>query len=162
MKAQRQNKLVSAILTLALGILIMYMKQGVVSIAMTVIAIALVVYAVLDILNKKLTLAIIKVLAAVAIGVLGWTLVEIAMYIIGALALVYGVLQLVSFFTSGGFKNRNILVVIFALIEPVVSVVAGVGLLLSQASTLGWIFTVVGILLIVDAVLALVQCIADK
>lgn len=162
MNAQRQNKLVSSVLTLAVGLLIMIWKQNVVSIAMTVIAIALMVYGALDILNKKLTLAIVKILAAVAVLVLGWTLISVALYIIGALVLIYGALQLLGFFVSGGFKNRKILVIVFALIEPVISVVAGVGLLLSQASTLGWIFTIVGILLIVDAVLALAQCIADR
>ena len=164
MKLQNQNKLVSAVLTLALGILTWIHNAGVLDIAITVIGIALVVYAVLDFIAKKIVVGVIKGVAAAGILVLGLGsfLKDIAIYVFGAFILVYGILQLASFFTSGGFKNRKILVTIFALIEPVVSVVAGLGIIFSTAATLFWIFRVVAILLIVDAVLALIQCITDR
>ena len=159
---KNQNKLVSAIMTLVLGVLMFIYKGGVISIGLTVIGIALVVLAVLDFVHKNIVPGVIKAVFAALILVFGVgnLLVTVGFYVLGALALIYGILQVIAFFRKRG--KKTLLYSILALIEPVVCVAIGVCLLFYQGSTVNTVLMISGVLLMVDGVLALLQCATNK
>ena len=161
MNIQKQNKLVSAALTIALGVLFILLKGQVVSIAMTVLGVALIVLAVLDLTHNLITPAVVKAVVGVVVLVFGWAFISVALYIMGALLLIYGVLQVISAFRAA-FFGKNILLTVLSLVEPAICIFAGVCLFFNQGGAIAWVFTVSGVFLIIDGILALVQGIASK
>lgn len=161
MKAQNQNKLVSAVLMTVLGVLFLIWKNGVVSIAMTVLGALLIVQAILDIVHKAYVSGAIRAAIGVAIIVFGWALVTITLYIMAAVLLIYGILQLVGALKDLD-KDSKLLAKILAFIEPAICLFISICLLFNQGGTISWVFIVAGIFLIIDGVVALVGCLANK
>lgn len=161
MNTQKQNKSVSAALTIALGVLFIILKGQVVSIAMTVLGVALMVLAVLDLAHNLVPPAVVKAVVGVLVLVFGWAFVSVALYIMGALLLIYGILQVISTFKAA-FFGKNILLTILSLVEPAICVFAGICLFFNQGGTIAWVFIVSGVFLIIDGILALAQCLASK
>ena len=63
---------VSALAAIVIGALLIFMKGGVVSIAMTIAGVACIIFGILDVLNKKTTSGLTKLVAGVLVLVLGW------------------------------------------------------------------------------------------
>ena len=114
------NKLLSAVLTIALGILFIILKSDVVSIAMTLLGVALIISGVIDLLHKLIAPGIVKAVIGVAVIVFGWTLMSIAIYIMAALILAFGVVQLVQAIKE---KQNNTMKKLLSFIEPALMVI---------------------------------------
>lgn len=154
------NKLLSAVLTIALGILFIILKANVVSIAMTLLGAALIVSGIIDLVHKQLAPGIVKAIIGVAVIVFGWTLMSIAIYIMAALLLAFGVVQLVQAIKE---KQNNTMKKVLSFIEPVLMVVVACCLLFNQGGTIAWAFIVAGVVLIVEGIIALIGCLkTDK
>ena len=152
----RINKLISAILTILLGVLLIVKKADVISIGITVLGIALLVSAILDFVRKKVVSGVIKIVLTILFVVLGWTLIEIALYILAAFLLIFGVLDIIGKIT-GKKLPKSLFGKIIAFVEPVISIAAGVCLLFAQGETLVWVFILTGIVLLVNGILALIE-----
>lgn len=161
MKAQSQNKLLSAILMTVLGILFLIWKGSVVSIAMTVLGVLLIVQAILDVIHKSYVSGVIKGVLGVAIIVFGWALVTITLYIMAVVLLIYGVLQLVDAL-KGLDKDSKLLAKVLAFLEPAICLFISVCLLFNQGGTISWVFIVAGIFLIIEGIISLLGCLANK
>ncbi|MBQ9782518.1 MAG: DUF308 domain-containing protein, partial [Clostridia bacterium] len=127
-------------------------KGGVIGIAMTVLGVGLIVWAVLDLIDKNNTSGIIKLIAGIVVIVFGWTLASIVLYVMAALLLVYAVYQLYQLITG---KVKDFV----KFIEPGVMALIAILLLFNQGGTIAWVFIVAGIFLIVEGALALINCI---
>jgi uncharacterized membrane protein (DUF2068 family) len=92
---------------------------------------------------------------------LGNLLVTVALYVIAAVLLVYGILQLIGALKALNKKSK-LLAKVFAFLEPAVCIFVAVCLLFNQGGTVAWVFIVSGIFLIIDGVIALVDCLANK
>lgn len=154
MKALTQNKFVSAVLMVVLGILFLIWKGEVISVGMTVFGALLIIQAIVDVCNKEFVSCAIKALIGVVIIVFGWLLLEAALYILGAVMLIVGALQLIALLKNFS-AIPNLAAKILGFFHPGVYVVIGVSLLCNQGETMSIVFIIAGIFMIVEGALAL-------
>lgn len=163
MKAQNQNKLISALLMTVLGVLFIIFKNDVIGVALTVLGVLLVVQAVLDFVHKAYVSGVIRAVMGALILVfgIGNLLVTVALYIIAAVLLIYGILQLIGALKAITKKSK-LFAKIFAFVEPAICLFVSICLLFNQGGTVAWVFIIAGVFLIIDGVLALIDCVANK
>lgn len=142
------SNLITAILTVVLGVLLVVFKASILNIAMTVLGAGLIIWAIIDLLDKNYTPAIIKAVVGVAIIVLGWVAVTIVLFVLAGLLLVYALYQIYLLITAKKKKWE-------LFVQPVLFAVAAILFFLSGAD---WAFIAAGIVLIVQGALALVAC----
>ncbi|MBQ8885472.1 MAG: hypothetical protein IJY62_03800 [Clostridia bacterium] len=145
------EKLVSALLTVLLGVLFIVMKGGVVSVAMTILGAVLIVLGVLNLIDKQVAPAVVKIVIGALIIVCGWLIVRVVLYIVAALLLIYGILDLYARIKAG-LKCDNVWKTVIVYAKPVLMIVLGLLLFLSS---LDWIFVLVGICAILEGALML-------
>lgn len=148
------NKLLSAIVSVVLGVLLIIMQKDVISFALTLIGIALIVSAVMDFSKQATQNGIIKAVIGAVIIAFGWLFVSAAVYILAAILVLQGILQIVDTYKlhsslPGGAQKA------FSYSKPVISLLAGICLLFNQGGTISWVFIVCGILLVAEGVIAL-------
>ena len=147
------NKLVSAALTLLLGILLIVLKGGVIKIALTILGIALIVLAVLDLLNKQLVPCVVKGVIGIAVIALGWALIKFAHIVLAVALIAYGVLQLYELLSGKTKKKKDSLKLFLQFATPIASVIAGVFLFIDA----GWVYNIAGVFLLINGILALIE-----
>jgi hypothetical protein len=156
----KTEMLIAAVLLAVMGVLFIIYKSGVVgtviSIALTVLGVALIVLGVLDLLAGLLIPAIVKMVVGVAVIVFGWVLVNIVLIIVAALLIVYGVLELVQVIRVRA-KSNNILGTFLMYAIPVLWIVVGVCMLVGGLQAFDWVFIVIGIVALVQAVVMAVK-----
>ncbi|MBQ7923824.1 MAG: DUF308 domain-containing protein [Clostridia bacterium] len=152
MKKQLSNNLIMAIIMIALGILFIIFKAGVISIAMTVFGVALLVVAVLDLLNKDWVPCVVKAVLGVAVILFGWLLVDIARIVLAVVLLIYGVLQVIEA-CKNLKKNKSLLSKILIFVEPVVIVAIAVCLFFN----INILFIIAGVFFLVEGILGLIK-----
>ena len=145
-KVKFPEGLVMALFMVALGILFLVMKSGVIGLAVTILGVALLVSAVLDFLNKDLTSCITKAVIGVCVLVFGHLFVDVAVIVVAAVVLVYGILDIVDLVKA---KKKDVV----DFIKPVVVVVIAAALLISKWLVFDWLFIVIGILFLAEGVL---------
>lgn len=153
---KKQNDLAFAAVSLVLGILLVFMKGSVISIALTVAGVALIISAVFDILHSKTTPAIIKGVIGVCILVFGWLFINLALYIVGGFMIASGLMQII------GRSNKNSVRYsqkqeTIELIKSIALILTGACLLFNQGAAIDWVFIVTGALFIVQGVLGLAE-----
>lgn len=135
--------LITSLFMVALGILFLIMKSGVIGLAVTILGIALLVSAVLDFLNKDITTCIVKAIIGVCVLVFGHLFVDVAVIVVAAVVLVYGVLELFELIKA---KKKDVA----CYIKPAVIVVIAAALLISKWLVFDWLFIVIGVLFLVE------------
>ena len=90
------DKLITAIAAIVVGVLFIALKGDVLSIAFTVLGAALIVMGILDAAKKDSKSGTVKIVAGLVTVLLGWTLVSITLYIVAALMILYCLMNLVS------------------------------------------------------------------
>ena len=160
---KKTSQLVSALMTLAIGILFVILKASVVGICITVLGVALIVTAVLDLIKKYVVSGVVKALLAATVLIIGWLLLDIALIILGIVLLVYGLLEIYKT-VIGAVKDKNVgaLAIILGLIEPVICVVAAIFLITNTGSAIAWTVIVAGVLLIIDGALGVIRALTAK
>ena len=158
---KKTDKLVSSLITILLGVLFVVLKGSVISIAMTILGIVLIVLGIIDIVNNITNLGIIKLIVGICIVIFGWVLLSAVLYIIAALLLIYGVLEVYNLLNSN-IKGASTLDTIVIYLVPVVKIIAAVCLLFNQGGTISWVFVVVGIFLIIEGILLLINLSKEK
>ena len=160
---KKTSNLISAIMTLALGILCLILKQGVVTVGLTVVGVVLIVTAVLELIRQNITSGVIKAVLGIAVLVVGYLLLDIALKVIGIVVLVYAVLELVKRVLAVIKGNSGKLwTTILGFIYPALCVVASILLITSTGDAVGWAIIVAGILFVVEGVLALIEAVGSK
>ena len=89
---KKTEKIISALLTIALGVLLITLRGKFISILMTVLGLGLIAFAVLDLCNRLVPPAVIKAVVGIVIILCGWTIIEAVLYILAAILLVAGIL----------------------------------------------------------------------
>jgi len=158
---KNRDKLIPALVTFVLGIMFITLKGQVISIAMTLLGAALLVMAVVDFTRQEILTCAVKGIAGVIVIVFGWVLVDIALYILAAVLFIYGLTQL-----REKLKNKSVptstLGKVLHYLEPVASIVAAICLIFNKNGTVTWVFIVIGIALIADGLLALINLLGNK
>ena len=151
----KKEGIASAIISVAVGLMLIIMKDDVISIALTVLGVAAIVSAIIDFIHRMPNLGLIKAVIGVCILVFGWMFVNLALYILAASIILVGLLQI---FNIHNFcpVNMSLTRKILTYIKPVITVMAGACLLFNQGGTIAWIFAFTGVLLIIEGVLEII------
>ena len=150
------EKIISAILTLVLGILFIVLKGQVVSIAMTILGVLLIVLGIMNLTTKLVAPGVVKIVVGALIILFGWVLVSAALYILAALLLIFGILQLYARIKIKlNTKGARIIDTIFAYALPVICIVIAFFLFFNQGGTVDWVFIVAGVFTIIEGILML-------
>lgn len=152
------SHLISAAMTLALGILFVILKAEVVGICITLLGVALIVLAVLDLIKGFIAPGIVKILLAVCVLLIGWLLLDVALLVLGIVLLAYSIVEILKLISAViKLKKFNILAIVLGLIEPALGIVASVFLITSRGAAIEWTVIVAGIVLIINGVCAAVR-----
>lgn len=155
------EKVISAALTILIGVLCLILKSEVISIAMTILGVVLIVGGVMNLIDKQVVPAVVKIVIGVLIIVFGWTIVSAVLYILAALLLIYGILLLYARIKAN-VRGARIIDTILAYAAPVVCIIIAFFLFFNQGGTVNWVFIVAGIFAIIEGVLMLVDAFKKK
>lgn len=153
---KKTEKIIAAVLTIAVGILLIAMQDNFISVLMSIAGACLIVLGVVDLCRRYVPPAVIKIVSGVLIIVCGWVLVEAVLYIVSAMLLIAGILLLYDKIkkrvTCGSLLNT---VLEYAL--PSVFILIGCLLLFHQAFAIEIIFVTVGCLTVIEGGILLVD-----
>ncbi len=149
----QRSSAVSAVATILLGALFIIKRGGVIGLAITVLGVSVLVFALLDFLAKLTNAAIVKGVVGLCILVFGWIFVDLAIYILAAGIILTGLLQ-ISSIKQYSPVNLDTNEKLFIYARPVMMVVAGACLLLNKNGTIDWVFVLVGALLVIQGVMS--------
>lgn len=158
---KKNNQLISAIITIAIGLLFIVCKNDIIGITMTVFGVALIVSAVFDFVHKQIVPGVVKSVVGVVVIIFGWTLMSAALYIMAALLLIYGLLLLYAAIQNRGLISDKVDKVL-SFVQPSVYIFVGICLLFNQGGTIDWVFILSGIFLVIEGIVALVQYLKKK
>lgn len=138
------NTLLTALAYAVIGVLLIWLKGGSISILMTVIGALFILAGIADIFaSKQLLDGIIKIAIGIAIIIFGWALVKIALFILGALLILKGILDFLKIFSKG----------ILSALPAIATII--IGILIICANWIDVLFIVAGIVFIINAILTL-------
>lgn len=152
----KSNKLISAILTVVLGLLFIVFKGGVIEWAMTVFGVALIVMGVLDVLKQNVVPGVVRAAIGVLVILLGWLLLDVAMIILAVVLIAYGVLQVLEILKEKG-NNKSVVELILQYAQPAINVLIGICLLFARGSVVNVICIIVGVIFLIQGILALLD-----
>ena len=142
----KTNTLYSAILTIVLGALLIIFKSFLLNIVMTVLGAGIIVWAIMDAINKKWTYFAVKTVVGIALIVLSWLITTVILYVLAGLILCYAVYQIYLLISS---KNKKWEL----FVQPILLFLVAVLLLFKGFN---WAFLVAGIVLIAQGIISLV------
>ncbi len=152
-KKKLSSNLVNSVLYIVVGVLFCICNTEILDIILKVAGIVFIVLGVVDLVKEQWMSGMVSIITGAAILVGAWFFIKTVLLILGILLAVKGVLAL-----FGAIKNGSFLGFIFAGL----TVAAGVLLAINRAGVLGWLFIVVGVILIVDGVLGFLECLTGK
>ena len=154
MKKSKREAMVTALSLIAVGILFIVFKNDVISLALSVIGGFLLVWGIVNVINKLFYNGIVKIAFGALVLIAGWLFIQVALYLLGAFLLISGASELYRIFKN---KIKKVTVSFVArIIQPVIYVMVAICLFFNQGAALSWVFTVSGIFLVIDGVVALV------
>lgn len=151
---KQSEKIISAILTMVVGVLLITMKDNFISILMTIAGGCLIVVGVVDACNRLLPPAVIKIVSGLLLIICGWAVVRAVLYIVAALLLVGGILLLYDKIKRR-CKCEKLLFTISEYATIGIMIFIGFLLLFHQAQAVNVIFIVSGVLTIIEGGLLL-------
>ena len=137
-----------SILYIIIGIVLLVCPGEAISIAMTIAGVVFVVSGILELIRKNVLGGIISLVIGIAILVLGWALAEIVLLVLGILIAIKGVIALLE-----ALKKRK--TTVLDILFPVLTI--AVGVMLAFGNGLDIMILIVGVLLMVDGILGLLN-----
>ena len=149
MAKKSDSAIASALLYLALGVLLIVFKSQTLGWAMTIAGVVFIISGVLDLIKGNGVSGAVSLIIGIAILVLGWAAVNIVLLVLGILMAVKGFISLLQALKR---KKKNILAIIFALLTMVAGglIIFGYG-----SKIIDTVLLVTGIILVVDGILGL-------
>lgn len=154
----KSEKVISSVFTIALGVLLIVMKDEMLSVFMTILGVALIVIGFIELLQKNVPPAVFKIVFGGLIILFGWTIVTAVVYITAALVLIVGILALYDCLRYK-LKCAQGLELIRALAMPAVCILIGVILFFNKWE---WIFVLAGILTVLEGGLILADALSEN
>ncbi len=150
----QKGNVASAIGSILLGILLIIMKGKIITVAITILAVFVIIGAIADFMTGLTNIAIMKSVAGVCILVFGWIFASLAFYILAAGIIVMGLLQ-ISAIKKTMPVNLTVAERFQEYFKPGLMVVAGACLLFNQSGTIAWAFIATGVLLVINGLMTL-------
>lgn len=152
---KQSEKIVSAIVTVALGVLLIVLRSDFISILLTIGGIALIALGAIDLFNRLVPPAVVKIVAGGLIIFCGWVVVQAALYVLAAALLIAGILLLYDK-VKNKVRCRTLLYTILDYASCALLIVVGFLLLFNQGNTVDWVLIVSGILTVAEGSILLV------
>ena len=80
---KKSEKIIAACLMVAVGILLVVLKDDMISILMTILGVGLIALGIMDLVSRKIPLAVVKLVCGVFIIVCGWVVADIVLLVLG-------------------------------------------------------------------------------
>ena len=158
---RKTEKIIVAVLTMALGVLLVVLKADVISILMTVLGVALIVFGIIDLLDKRIPPAVIKAVSGALIILCSWVAVGVVLYVVAAVLLVLGILTLYE-----KIKVSAHCIVLWQTVchyaTSILFIVIGILLLFNKNNGAEWVFVVSGICTVLQGGLVLLDAFTDE
>jgi uncharacterized membrane protein HdeD (DUF308 family) len=159
-KMRKIEKVLSAALTITLGILLIILKANIISILMTILGVSLIVLGIIDLINKDATVGVCKLVVGGVLILCGWVIVSAVLYIVAAILLIAGILLLYEKIKRK-IKFDCLWKTVCSYASPIIFIVIGFCLLFNQGNTLNWIFVASGLLTVIEGGLLLVNAFVE-
>ena len=91
---KKTEKIITALLTIALGVLLIVLRGKLVSILMTVVGVGLIAFGIMDLFDRLFPPAVIKLVVGLVVILCGWVIVGAVLYVVAALLIIAGILLL--------------------------------------------------------------------
>lgn len=147
-KKKTNTELFSALLYLVIGLLLIVFRTQTLGWAMTIAGVIFVVAGALDVAKKNMTSGAVSLIIGIAILVLGWVAAQIVLLVLGILIAIKGVIALLE-----ALKKRK--TTVLDILFPVLTI--AVGVMLAFGNGLDIMILIVGVLLMVDGILGLLN-----
>ncbi len=158
---EKTNKYISAVVMMAIGLLLIILKGGIINILLTALGVALIVMGILDAVQRKdVVRCVIKCVIGAVIILGGWLFVAVMLYILGALLVIVGVLWIIKL-VQRHTKGVNLIGTITAYLVPALYILIGVCLFFNQSAFVDVVFIIVGVIVLVDGIIQLVNAIKE-
>ena len=151
----RQNALLSGLISIILGVLFIIFKAEILNWMMIGLGVLLIVMGVLDIVAKNLIPGIVLLIVGILTIILSSTIIWLLLYILGVLLIVLGIVLFVQLFNTKR-KYRSGLLTFISFLVPVFYILIGICLCFNQTSFINTVYIIVGVLLIVQGTLNVV------
>lgn len=151
---KKSEKLITALLTIAIGVLLLVLRGELISILMTVVGVALIVLGVMDLISRAIPAAVIKLVCGIAIIVCGWVVVKAVLYVFAVLLIILGIL-IIYYNIKRRVKGCTPFQTVCKYAVPIICIVIGVLLFFNGGVAVNVIFIVCGILTIIEGGLLL-------
>lgn len=148
-KKINDQAVISAIALIVLGVLFCIFRAGMMNVLLTIVGVVLIGLGIYDIVRKNYIPAVIEIILGIAVIVCGWVILEIALLVLGIGLVIYSAYEI--YVIAKNFKKKGWL----ALIKPVITLIVGIFLIVAKWVLVDWVFIVIGVILIVDGLLAL-------
>ena len=146
---KKSEKITAAILTMAIGVLLIALKGSFIGIIMTISGACLIISGILDVFHGAIPPAVIKMVAGLLIIICGWVLVGAVLYIVSAILLIAGILLLYDKIKKKVRCDTGFSTVLeYAM--PSLCILIGSFMLLHQAMAIEIIFIFSGILTLLE------------
>ncbi len=155
------EKIVSAIITMGLGVLLLILKGDFISILMTIAGVSLIVLGVLDIFRNFVPPAVVKIVVGALIILCGWVIVEVVLYIVAAILLIVGILLLYDK-VKKKIYCRDLLHTICEYAVPALFIMIGFMFLFHQGKAVNLIFIISGILTLLEGGVLLFNALSEN
>lgn len=158
---EKTNKYISAAIMMAIGLLLIILKGGIIGILLTALGVALIVMGILDAVQRKdVARCVIKCVVGAVIILGGWLFVAVMLYILGALLVIVGILWIIKL-VQRHTKGANLIGTITAYLVPALYILIGVCLFFNQSAFVDVVFIIVGVIVLVDGIIQLVNAIKE-
>ena len=148
MAKKTNSELFSSILYIVIGLLLVIFRSETIGWAMTIAGIVFVVSGILDLIKKNWVGGGVSLVIGIAILVLGWVAATIVLLVLGILLAIKGIVALVNAFKKSKINALD-------LVFPVLTIV--VGLMLAFGNALDIMIIIVGVLLMIDGAIGLIN-----
>lgn len=157
---KKSQRLITALVTIAFGVLLIVLRGDLISILMTVVGLGLIAFGIMDLIDSRIPPAVVKLVSGVVVIVCGWVIVEAVLYLVAGALLIAGILLLYEKIKT----HSRCATFFYTLCEyavPAICIVLGVLLMFNQGNTVEWVFILGGIFTIIEGGLLLVGALSD-
>ena len=147
-KKKLNSNLTSALMYIILGVLFCVFKATVIDWLMTIAGVLFIVFGVIDLTKNSTASGVINVAIGIVILLGGWFFLEVVLLVFGILLAVKGTIALINSLKA---LNKSFFDILFSAL----TVVVGFMLIASKWAVVDWFFLVMGVMFIIDGVLAL-------
>lgn len=158
---KKSEKIITALLTIGIGILLMVLKGRFINLVMTIVGAGLIVVGIVDLFSRVFPPAVVKMCTGVLIIVCGWAAVSAVLYVVSAILLVFGILLLYEKLKRRITCNPT-WHLLFHYAVPTGMILVGILFLFHQKAVIAPMFIISGVVALLVGGLLLYQALSEE